>query len=219
VFSIGGGTGWCEECSGTHLHTSGTKLVGSGTRARETRSVEPFTRIEIQSSADADVRVGPGEAALEVIADDNLIDRVQTRVTDGVLVIGMASGSYSLKTSPRVVVRVPSLEGLVIAGSGDVRVEGLAGARFEGVIRGSGDMVLLGAVDEVELAIEGSGDVDAFGLEARSVRARIAGSGDLDVLALEELDAEVRGSGDVRYRGQPASCRTRVLGSGSIERS
>lgn len=219
IFTIGGGS-HCDECEGGRTSLSLSRGVhASGRHAREQRQVEAYTRLEVRCSAEVELRVAAGEPTLEVSADEALLAHVLTRVVDGVLVVEMEKGVSSSAAGARVVARVPSLEGVVLEGSGDVRVEGLNGARFEAQLRGSGDLVLLGAVDEAELVLEGSGDMDAYGLDARSLRARLAGSGDMELSAREALDVELRGSGDVRYRGEPPTVRARVLGSGSIERS
>ena len=81
---------------------------------------------------------------------------------------------------------------------------------------GSGDATLEGKADEVKLSIDGSGDVRAERLAARSVEVSIHGSGDARVNASDKLEARVAGSGDVLYRGHPQHVTRDIAGSGSV---
>jgi hypothetical protein len=89
---------------------------------------------------------------------------------------------------------------------------------LEGIaIHGSGDVVARG-VDADELAIDvyGSGDVSAEG-RAQRVRVRLYGSGevDLDALAAQSADVAIHGSGDVRVAASEA-LQSAIHGSGDV---
>ena len=201
-------------CAVTIGSCTAARWQGDGVLAKETRSLPPFERIEVCSSFDVDVEVGP-EQSLEVAADSNLLERVTTRVRGDTLEITLLNGSYSFRHGPRVAVRVPQLTGLSLAGSGDVRISGLKGAGFELDLTGSGDVIVAGEIERLEAEIAGSGEFHLDQLQARHARVSITGSGDVDVHALESLDAHIAGSGDIRYRGRPATT-AHVTGSGSV---
>jgi hypothetical protein len=44
----------------------------------------------------------------------------------------------------------------------------------------------------------------------------VTGSGDAVVRAMDEIDANIIGSGNVRYAGNPAQVKRSVVGSGEI---
>lgn len=191
-------------------------IKGSGDMASEEREVGEFTAIKSSGSIDLEVTIGK-ERSVVVYFDDNLLDNVVTRSRRGRLEI-FAEESYSSRLNCRVEITVPSLEEIVLSGSGDVMVNGLSGGEFTYHVSGSGDLYAEGEVDDVEISISGSGDVDARDLMAKSATVRISGSGDVKVYASESFEGRVTGSGDIEYYGRPDHTLNRVTGSGDIRR-
>ena len=72
-------------------------VVGSGIPASETRELPPFNRVELAGSNQVTIRVG-GEQSVVVHADDNILDRVTTRVSGGKLSIGNEAGGFTTST-------------------------------------------------------------------------------------------------------------------------
>ncbi len=202
---------------GGHLFGIGSGKPGSGVCVTEVRAVEPFSRIHVSGSTDVVVEIG-NQLRVDVSADDNLIQHLVTRVEDSTLRIGRDGGNYNFRCGPSVHVNVPSLDGLTISGSADVRVERLEGGSFKLHVSGSADVIANGSVQTLDASVSGSGDLSLFGLEAQDVRVHVSGSGDIEVTALNAIRASVSGSGDVRYRGNPSGQETTVTGSGSIKR-
>jgi hypothetical protein len=105
---------------------------------------------------------------------------------------------------------------VTISGSGDVNATGLKEAKVAITIKGSGDVKLAGAADELSVDVAGSGDVDSRELAAKRADVNVRGSGDVKVRADESLHAAVRGTGDVRYTGNPPEVVKEVSGIGSV---
>ena len=118
----------------------------------------------------------------------------------------------------RVYVTPKSLNKIEVEGSGDVRVDDVDGEKFSVAIRGSGDVRVVGHANSVELSVAGSGDIDASNLHAREGIVHISGSGDIKVHASKSLDANVSGSGDIRYGGNPEKISKSIAGSGSVRK-
>ncbi len=195
----------------------GQKTVkGSGEVATQAREVGTFDRIRSSGSFDVNVTIGP-QQKVTVSFDDNLIDLVMTEVKGRTLQI-YSDGSFSSHKSCRIEITVPSLEAVVVSGSGDIYVRGLKGAEFSYEISGSGDATLIGEVDEVDIEVSGSGEVDARELKAKRAYVEIAGSGDVQVWASDLLDGSIAGSGDIAYYGDPAEVNRDVAGSGNIRK-
>jgi hypothetical protein len=192
-----------------------TGVEGSGNRVSEERDLEPFTGIYLAGSEEVVVTVGEPQS-VTVEADDNLIDLVETMVQGGKLFV-RTEKRYRSSTGIRVVVGVPELGEVSLAGSGDMEISGLEAEGFSAAIAGSGTISARGTVESLVANVTGSGDIRLFELEARSAEALITGSGDIEVRATESLDASVTGSGDIRYRGNPEKVRKSVTGSGDIE--
>jgi putative autotransporter adhesin-like protein len=189
-------------------------IQGSGISKTESRAVGSFSKIVLTGSPDVEVAIGP-VASVSVTADDNILPIIETTVRGDTLGIN-SKGSYITKVGAKVNITVPTLDGVSVSGSGDIRVTGLKAGDMDAGVTGSGDVTLAGVVDRLSSQITGSGDLRAGDLAAKQVHVTVTGSGDATVRATEELDASVTGSGDVHYSGNPPRVRKNVIGSGDI---
>lgn len=219
----------------------GERVQGSGEIATESRNPGNFDGIALSGSFKVLVRQG-GSEAVEIKADKNLLELIETKVVDNskgrILEIGIKRGYWLQPSStPMLTVDVKTLRQIAIAGSGDVKVEALKTPSLDASIAGSGDIVLndlqaerlglkvsgsgdvlaSGRADSLSVAIAGSGDVKAANLQADEVRVSVAGSGDAQVHAQKQLKVSIAGSGDVRYKGTP-NIDSSVAGSGSVRK-
>jgi hypothetical protein len=195
----------------------GKKLKGSGVEATEEREVGEFSKVHVAGGGDVSVVIGE-ETRVVVTCDDNLIAHLVTRVDGDTLEIRMESGSYSFRDGPDIEITTPGLTGIEISGSADTLIEGLSGDSFFVRVSGSADVKAHGEIEHLEASVSGSGDLDLRDLTAQEAKVRVSGSGDADVTVLRSIHAEVNGSGDITYRGDPAERSTNVSGSGSITR-
>jgi uncharacterized Zn-binding protein involved in type VI secretion len=189
-------------------------IHGSGTAKTESRVVGSFTKIDLSGSPDVEVTVGPA-TSVAVTADDNILPIIETTVDGDTLKIASKS-SYSTSLGVTVKITMPTLDGVSVSGSGDIRAKGLKSGDLDAAVTGSGDVTLNGMVARLHGQITGSGNLRAGELGAKNVRVSVTGSGDATVQATEELDASVTGSGDVRYSGHPPKVRKEITGSGDI---
>ncbi len=194
---------------------AGPAVRGSGVAASETRTLPSFTAVELAGSNDVTVRVGAPQSAV-VHADDNLVSHVRTTVRSGALVVDTA-GSFVTSAPMRVSVVVPKITSVTLTGSGTMLVEGLDAASFSASLPGSGTMQVSGHTEHLTADLSGSGQMNLHGLIARAVEVRLSGSGEVQVHATDSIDAEVSGSGSVRYAGDPPHVTRTVTGSGAVE--
>jgi hypothetical protein len=189
-------------------------IRGSGVSKTESRAVASFSKIDLSGSGDVEVAVGPSQS-VSVTTDDNILPIIETIVSGDTLSIG-SEGSYNTKVGVKVNITVPALDGVSVSGSGNFHVKGLKAGNMDVGVTGSGDVTLLGVVDQLTGQITGSGNIRTVDLTAKRVNLTVTGSGNATVLATEELDASVTGSGDVRYSGNPHKVEKNVTGSGNI---
>jgi hypothetical protein len=116
-------------------------------------------------------------------------------------------------------IRLHSLEAeqleIGIAGSGDIRIDSVTADELGVIIGGSGELRLAGETREQEIAISGSGDVEARDLSSQKVTVSTAGSGNATVWAIDRLIVRISGSGNVWYFGKPLVSET-VSGNGGV---
>lgn len=220
--------------SGDDDGTPGVAAQGSG--KTRTYAVADFTAVELRGSDNVDIRVGPG-FSVRADGDAELLDHLKIDKQGATLRIGRtrADGWSWGGDHARIFVTMPSLAEAAIAGSGDMTVDRVAGARFKGAGAGSGSLSIgTLQVDHADLSLAGSGNIEAGGT-ARRLSVGIAGSGDVEAggLAAAQADVSIAGSGSVRAAvdgpasvsvtgsgnvdlGGKARCTTSKMGSGSV---
>lgn len=213
---------------------------GDGTVSERSFNVGAFDSVALAGSHDVVVTVG-GAASVRAEGDAGIIERLKIDVEDGTLRIGTKKGTrwsadFMRNRKPvTIYVTAPNLTGAAVAGSGDMRIDTVAGDKFSASIAGSGDMEIgairvgeanfsiagsgdiraSGSANDAHISIAGSGDVDLAGLESRRASVSVVGSGDVRTRATETADVSVMGSGNVTIGGT-AKCSVSKRGSGDV---
>lgn len=216
--------------------TLGSGPVGSGVERASKRETAAFSRVDLRGAADVSIVVGPARS-VTVRGDDNLLDRVKTKVDGDTLVI--STRRYRSKIGMSVEVSVPKLNGTELSGSGTIDAHNLSGASFAADLSGSGEIELDGQADELVLALSGSGEARLDGVSAGAMRLSIRGSGEIDAsgttdsleieipgsgaayldsLSAREVQADISGSGEVSLKAT-SSLKASISGSGAISYS
>ena len=195
--------------------SSNSTTEGSGVPAAQARDVAAFNSVELAGSNNLLIRVGEKQSIV-VRADDNLLDRVTTEVQSGKLVIANTPGGLEAKTPMGVEVSVPTLNALMLTGSGNIVVNGIETESLKVTLPGSGTLTGSGTATRLEVTVGGSGTVQFTRLVANDVRAVVSGSGSIFITATKSLDASVSGSGAILYAGNPQDVTRSVTGTGAI---
>jgi len=188
-------------------------ITGSGRVTQQARPVGAFRRIETVGSETVQVRFGP-RPSLVIAADDNILPLITTEVRNGTLRIG-SRGSFRMRGPIRVQITTPALDHYGSTGSGNVAIDGVNTDRLSLVLSGSGDIRATGRARELKLTINGSGRAALEKLVTQQASVALHGSGDASVRPTSSLDAQVFGSGTIRYWGSP-QVRQQRFGSGQI---
>ena len=186
---------------------------GSGDLGSEERSVSGFERVELEGAGDLIIDVG-GTESLTIEAEDNLLPLLRSDVRGSTLHLDTSESISPTKTITYTL-GATMLEGVEIAGSGDVDAPNLQCSVFEAVVAGSGRFDLGGECDGIDVSINGSGDVDATDLAVATASITINGSGDVLLDVSDELRVTINGSGDVVYTGDPET-DININGSGDV---
>ena len=171
---------------------------GSGNLVTEERVVDPFDSIDVSSGLNVELTVDPGaEQSVLVTIDDNLLDRIVTRVENGTLVVEV-DGVVNIFGSGRLIeIVVPDLAAIQISGGADLRGSGVA--------------------DSYSLSASGGSDSDLEDLEARSVIVSVSGGSDARVFASESVEGNASGGSDVTVYGDPSSVLIETSGGSDVE--
>ncbi|MDP2068816.1 MAG: head GIN domain-containing protein [Lutibacter sp.] len=213
-------------------------IKGNANIKTEKRSVSDYDKISVAGSFDVKLVKGK-EGAISIIADENLMEYIETEVENGHLKIQPKKG-YQLKATKTILITVPfeMIDAISLAGSGNVRSTdvlnaadlnlNLAGSggmdlpvsikNLKAQIAGSGNIKLSGNAEVLRCEIAGSGNLNGDGLKATASHINIAGSGNVNIHAVSEIHAKIVGSGDVIYTGNPGIEKLKSVGSGSIKK-
>lgn len=203
--------------------------------ARQERDVGPFDRVIVHGVADVTINQG-GAEKLAVTAEPRLMPNIVTRVEQRTLIIETVGGVKTDKTL-RVDLTLRELQHLEADGSVDISIEklragalnielaGSAGVKAPRLaldslklrLSGSANAELGGRTGSQLVQIMGSADYRGEALDSASARVAASGSANANVKVRDSLDANVSGSADVTYHGNP-KVRQSVSDSASLER-
>jgi hypothetical protein len=206
---------------------------GSGPTTTEQRPVDGVHAVELRTSGDLTITAGASPRLTITAARTTLRDLTST-LRDGTVILSSRSG-HATTGDIHYELTLPTLDGLVVAGSGSARgsvaaggsitvtVSGSGSADIDGVaatelivaLSGSGDIDLAGTTDKQVVGLDGSGSYHGTDLVSQQSEVQIDGSGDAQITATEQLDAQIRGSGDLSYTGTPVLV-TQISGNGTI---
>lgn len=216
---------------------SGCGIEGSGIIKSETRDMPVFAGIELRSTANVYIMQGDKQE-VKVEADDNILQHIETSVKNDALVISTDDKKFSTKTPVNIYVTVKDLCMIDLSGSGNIitrneiscqhmtiRLSGsgdiraiLAAKSLKATLSGSGNLELNGSTAETDIRLSGSGNVNAGKLMTFTSNVHISGSGTSTVDVKNDLTVNITGSGNVYYVETPDKVRTRVTGSGNIQK-
>jgi hypothetical protein len=195
--------------------TEPDQVVGSGRLVSQLRASNPFTGIQVTGVGKVIIKQDTVQT-LVVQADDNIIDRVTTSVSNGVLIVGLQQGSYSsitinINVSMQAINRLECIGTAEFLNSGQIQTDSIVCR-----ITGAGKITLTGTATQQTVQITGAGDVHNFGLASSHCLAMISGAGNVEVNVTQQLDAIINGTGSVTYTGDPQVVNKTITGIGNI---
>lgn len=190
------------------------RFIGSGDTISELRNVANFNKVSSEGTFNVTIIKGT-EQTIEIIADDNIMQRVKTTVTNGKLYLYLADGNYK-DVHLEAHIKVLDLKEIQNSGAGDMYINNNTDVEtFKTFNSGSGNIHLEGSCDNLEIRNEGSGNILAFNMPSENCNIKIEGSGEVEVTCTSNLNVKIEGSGNVYYKGTP-SINTDISGSGKV---
>jgi hypothetical protein len=209
-------------------------ITGEGPVMDIKKNVDNFSKFDLQIDAEVNITQGATNNVV-ITAQNNIAEAIHAVVSSGKLKIYT---DKNLVTAEPIIINVmmSSVEEIEISGSGIIRSKGVINApeldlevsgsgkiffhtvsnKIETDISGSGEVHLKGSSIDSELNISGSGKLEAFDFATQTSKIDISGSGNADVTVSQNLTANISGSGNVNYKGNPAKVKSDVNGSGTI---
>jgi hypothetical protein len=228
-----GGTGTGATGTATGGGSGSGMITGNGNHITSERAVSGFDKVSSTGSADVRFHASRDYRAF-VTVDSNIDQYVEVRASNGVLTIGLKSGSYRL-TKWIVDVYCPFLTGVTMSGSGSFKTaDKLVVSTFDSRIAGSGDidaavecntfyanmsgsgrLNITGSGRDSNIQISGSGNFNGYNFVINNATVNVSGSATANVSVTSYLNATISGSGEINYRGNPV-VNSKVTGSGRL---
>lgn len=194
----------------------GAAMIADTEAETERPALPPFGSISIAGVTQLEFSEAPTQS-VRAIASAAVLKRLSLTVTAGVLHVGMKSGTmFHGGGKPRLMVTAPRLDSVTVSGVASGTVSGLTGTSFRLAIRGTGSMIVTGAVARADLIVSGAGTIDARKLVADDLRVDISGAGSMHGYARRSADVAVSGVGSATIAGDPPSRRVSKSGVGSV---
>ena len=213
-------------------------IKGSGILKTETRPVSNFQAVVLSGIGDLQITQGQQES-LEIEAEDNILEVIETRVENGTLYIGFRDGVVNIQPTKTIkyTLSVKDLTGLTSSGVGNIQVGDLKTSDLDVQISGVGSIKIAsleassvailisgtgssevggGKADKLKLESSGAGSFRAPDVQFAVADVSISGVGSARLWVTERLDVALSGTGSVEYYGSPVVTQL-VTGLGSIK--
>lgn len=190
-------------------------LRGSNNIVSEIRSVTDFDRVLVFGVVDANIVQGT-DFSVTVQANDNLIRFVDTDLNGTTLEVGMATGNFR-DINAEVEIVLPTLTGITVGSTGDALVENFSNLSGLSVDMSSTGNISINnsSCEELTANLSGTGELGAFSMTATTAEVNVSGTGGAEVTVSTALSGSIRGTGDIRFRGNPTLDVT-VSGTGEL---
>lgn len=212
-------------------------LIGSGNLETEEYAFTNFTRVEISSAFEFEIKQS-GSYSINVTADDNVMDYVQVSQDGQTLKIRLGTVPSLRLITLRASVTMPQLSGLTVSGasrgtvsdfsstedlditvSGASRVTGdITAGNVEFDISGASTIQLEGSANDMVASVSGASrfNLDAFTVNNADVNFSGASSGTVNLNG--RLDANLSGASKLWYIGEPTMGDINTSGASTISK-
>lgn len=214
----------------------GDSIEGNGNVVNEDRAVQSFHGISVENGIDVYITQTNQEKLL-LIADENLLDIIETEVQDGILRIGSRE-NIRKASSLKIELSYVNLDFIKISSAGDVKGNNklttdnieirlssagdldldLDANRIDCKISSSGDVNLAGTAKYFDANLSSAGDLNAFDLITEECKVRVSSAGNAKVYAAQSLDLEASSAGDIRYKGDGKIVNLKTSSAGTIKK-
>lgn len=202
------------------VSSSCKKVTGKGPVVTESRQTASFDGVELRFSADV-YFTQASDFKVELQSQENILEEIETTVINNNLVIRTRHSDTRLRTNDGIQIFVsgPNVRSFNVDGSGYLEVKNaITPANLQLRVEGSGNIKVNNVTTtEVNAEVDGSGMIAVTSGNANEANAIIEGSGLIDItgLMVKDADASVRGSGNISLFATQ-TLQANISGSGTI---
>lgn len=210
---------WAQP-AGANWWDDGERIKGEGPVKEERRDVGKVDAVELATFGTLYIEQADS-VSLHVVAQENMLEYIETEVHSGVLRIETRSRVNLQPTKPvEYYLTLPSLEDLILSSSGDAQLYPWKASHLYVSLESSGDLECDSLVcPDLDVELESSGDLILHTWHGETLKARLSSSGDVRIHAgtADRVDVDVNSSGDFRAEGlKCARARVNTHSSGDV---
>lgn len=210
-------------CTATYAQKS--PLRGTGKIISRNFDIKGFDKISFEDF-DGNIEVEIGKPfSVKVEIDENLEPRLEVKKDDNedqltIRLLGNSNGRLYLEdTHIKIKVTMPEASVIQHRGNTNVNINGILGRYFRLENDGNGNVLLQGAVDELDIKKSGNGEVRAKNLVSKMAKVKSYGNGNVAVNAQISLSANGAGNCSVMQFGQgKIDPMSGIIGNGEVRK-
>ncbi|MDN3672125.1 head GIN domain-containing protein [Flavobacterium branchiarum] len=212
-------------------------IEGSGNVSTEKRNIEgTFENVSVSNAIDLVIEQSD-KTEVTVEADDNLINKITTKIEGNTLVIKCSYNSFRNIKSKKVIVKMPVINNIKASSASTVKSINIlrgedisldASSAAEINVNVESDAVTCETSSASNIAIEGKAltlnvsassgsDIDAKRMLANEIDAQASSGASIAVHPIVSLKAKASSGGDIIYNSIPKSIEKKSSSGGSIE--
>lgn len=167
---------------------------GSGVPETVTYDFTDFDEVEIGGTFETDITVAEGPYSVEITVDDNLVDNLEVKLDGGQLEVSWDGMSPRSEVTPEVVISMPNLVELDVAGASEAKAAGINSEEFRLEVSGASSVTVDGEIGQLNVDGSGASDLVVVGT-AGNVDLDLSGASNIDFTEADVVWATVDVSG------------------------
>lgn len=206
-------------------------------QTKQDRDVSDFTGIDVSGAFTVYLRMGD-KCALTLIAKDEVLSKVKTSVSSGVLYVEMDQDWWNNNNSKvEVYVTVTNLRQIEISGAcvlkskntlrgSAIDIEASGASKLDLALQcnlldadfsGATNVTLTGTCTKVNIETSGASAIYGADLQAENMNLDVSGASKAEVNVTKQLVIDASGASKVRYKGNPSITQD-VSGASSVQK-
>jgi len=180
-----------------------TVVEGSKNVVKETRKVSNFSKVQVGDAIKVQITRG-SKAKVEVRANENLINKIATEVTNGTLYVKYR-GSVSTKNAvSEVTIQMPTIEHITLNDAVNAEVRDFTGlSKLEVDVNDASNLSISGDADILDINVADAGNVRGFSFVANNCNVQVGDASQLSISCNKLLEGKVTDASVLRYKGNP----------------
>jgi hypothetical protein len=192
------------------------QVVGSGTLESKTESFADFTVVEAGWGFEVEIHQA-ASYSINITADDNLFDYIETSKTGNRLTIGLKWGYSYVDVTLRATITMPNLYGLTLSGGVNGTAIGFTSLHdFDLALSGGSTVALEGAANNLAISGSGGSQLHLRDFPVHNVTVNLSGGSSGTVNLDGRLVGNLSGGSHLTYVGIPTAVVVNTSGGSTV---